>query len=452
MSDRPVVFLFHPRTLHEKTYRFYTIPYSVLSAASLIDQEQFEVVVVDDNVERLDDPGTAVEPYLDRLLLVGISAMVGGQLAGGLAFTDALRRRGSKVPVIWGGAAAGTLGELMLGHRAIDHIVQGEGQHAVRAIAEALAARRPLIGIPGLVSSRNGVPTPSGDPAPAAFGEMGGFRRLYPLVDVGNYVNDDIHIGPRTLSYQSALGCKANCGFCAEVLLWGRNPRALPVDIVLADLHHLVDSHQIDGIKFYDAEFFFADRDRALEIVRRINAELQIRWGAAVHPANLNKLTDDELDLLANSGASRFLVGAETAVASEQALIRKRVDPDAVLRNAHRCADRGIHVCFTFVTGYPGSPPSAIDATLEFAEQLAAVSPLHEVKVHLYLPYPGTPLFPRAVEAGFVAPTTVEGWSDLDYYERTTPWVDDGVQERITRFNEWGYPYFGVPDKERSFT
>jgi len=443
VSDRPVVLLFHPRTLHERTYRFYTVPYSVLSAASQLDEDRFEVVVVDDNVVQ-SEPADVLAPYLGRLRLVGISAMVGGQLSGGLALARAVRDLAPGVPVVWGGAAAGTIGELMLRHPLIDHIVRGEGQDAMHALAEATVAGRPFADAPGLVSLTADGQVVAGPDAPAAFGEMGGFRRLYHLVDLDHYVNDDVHIGRRTLSYQSALGCRANCGFCAEVLLWGRKPRALPVDVVLDDLHHLVDAHAVDGVKFYDAEFFYADRERALEIVRRIHAELDIRWGAAVHPANLDRLTDDELDLLAASGASRFLVGAETAVAAEQALIRKRVDPDAILRNARRCADRGIHVCFTFVTGYPGSPCSAIDATLEFAEQLASISQLHEVKVHLYLPYPGTPLFPRAVEAGFVPPDTVEGWSNLDYYERTTPWVPDGVQDRITAFNDWAYPYFGV--------
>jgi len=61
---------------------------------------------------------------------------------------------------------------------------------------------------------------------------------------------------------------------------------------------------------------------------------------------------------------------------------------------------------------------------------------LHEVKAHIYAPYPGTPLFDDARKHGFVPPETLEEWSNYDYYETQTPWVNDDLTSRVREFNK----------------
>ena len=87
--------------------------------------------------------------------------------------------------------------------------------------------------------------------------------------------------------------------------------------------------------------------------------------------------------------------------------------------------------------------PGSIETTLDFASELVAQYPFHEAKAHLYAPYPGTPLYPIAMKHGFVPPDTLEEWSCYDYYEVTTPWVDNKYGLLVRQFNEQHCPYVG---------
>jgi radical SAM superfamily enzyme YgiQ (UPF0313 family) len=135
------------------------------------------------------------------------------------------------------------------------------------------------------------------------------------------------------------------------------------------------------------------------------------------------------------------LLGAESGIQDELDLVGKGTTQEMVLRLAKLCSKYDIVACFTFVTGYPTSPPSSIETTLDFARQLREVDDRHECKVHFYAPYPGTPLYSYALEHGFIPPKTLEEWSWYDYYEIVTPWVDNKYQQLMREFNETAYPY-----------
>ena len=85
-----------------------------------------------------------------------------------------------------------------------------------------------------------------------------------------------------------------------------------------------------------------------------------------------------------------------------------------------------------------------IDATLRMGETLRSIWPQHEVKVHFYAPYPGTPMWNDALEHGFVPPSNLDEWSKFDYYAVTTPWIDPAWQPVINSFNKLHCPYVHV--------
>jgi len=66
---------------------------------------------------------------------------------------------------------------------------------------------------------------------------------------------------------------------------------------------------------------------------------------------------------------------------------------------------------------------------------------IHEVKAHIYTPFPGTPLYDQAVKHGFTPPKTLEDWSNYDYYEVQTPWLQNDLTKLITKYNEEYCPY-----------
>lgn len=439
MTSKPIVLLFHPKTLHEKAYRYYYIPYSVLSIGSALDQSRFEVRLIDNNVRGVDDYRDELAEMADRILVVGVSAMIGHQIRDGWRFAEAVRDVMPEIPIVWGGPLPTILPQETLSDHRVDIVVQGQAEASIQELTAALQERRSLTDIKGVTFQSNGH-TVRNPPRPLT--DVNSFPPYnYDLLNPRDYVRFDENINERTVSHHSSQGCPFNCGFCAETSLWNNRWSGMGPDRILTDIRQLVNRYEVDGIKFYDSEFFI-NQKRALDFARGVIDEgLGIRWAASVHPSNLDRLSPDQMNLLRDSGCTRLLIGAESGVQEEVDLIGKRSNREMVERLAHECGAHDIVASFTFVTGYPTSPPEAIDTTLRFAEDLRRIDSRHEAKVHFYAPYPGTPLYPLALKSGFQPPKTLEEWSYFDYYEVTTPWVDKSYEPLVREFNEEHYPY-----------
>lgn len=447
---KPVILLFHPRTLHEKNYRHYHVPYSILAVASTIDKDKFEVILIDGNVQKEKTYHEILVDVADRLRCVGISSMIGEQIIGALSFAHEIRDLKSDCPIVWGGPLPTILPGETVSHELADIAVIGQGEITFQEIVEHLHENKPLGNISGTAHlDENGMVYINPLRPFTDLNVFPSYTTVYPFLDLKEYIWPDEHISERTISYHSSQGCPFSCGFCAEVPLWNRWWCGLSVKRILSDILYLMDNYSVDGIKFYDSEFF-VDHKRALDFARELIArKMNIQWGASAHPRSVYKMSDNELFLLRQSGLKRLLVGAESGSSRELGLIGKNINKKMIIDIAERCALNKIVVCFTFVTGYPSLPPYHIDETLEFVRELRYTEPSHEMKLHFYGPYPGTPLYKLALDYGFQPPHTLEEWAHHDYYNILTPWIDPRYAPILRKFNEEYYPYLHPFQKSR---
>ncbi|TYK53101.1 hypothetical protein [Actinomadura decatromicini] len=80
--------------------------------------------------------------------------------------------------------------------------------------------------------------------------------------------------------------------------------------------------------------------------------------------------------------------------------------------------------------GFPGETVAEQDETYELMKRLRELTPTPETRVHLFAPYPGTPLYEDSLRHGFEPPTSLEGWARYDYYDSQTPWTSAEMVER----------------------
>lgn len=432
------VILFHPRTGHEKNYRNFWIPYSVLSIGSHLANNGYDVKIIDNNFEQR-NPNESVSE-LSRPNLVGISTMIGHQISEGLDFAAKIKERFPGVTTIFGGGAPTILPEQFLGSDSVDVVIRGQGEQTALEIAEALKGKKSLENISGISFKDNNIKAIHNNPrTPISRDSFAAYN--YSLVDPKDYIRSDEHISDRVLNHVSSQGCPFGCGFCSEVALYDRKWTSESLERMMQEVSELVEQHGVDGIKFYDANFF-VNKKRALSFAEEVKKRgWNIQWAASAHPKNLLVLNDNELKTVSDSGCSRILIGAESGNNTELDYINKNMTTEDVLEVARRLGNVGIHGSFTVIVGYPGFPEDNIARTLDFGRKIASISPLHEVKSHVYAPYPGTPLYKDAIKHGFVAPKTLEDWANYDYYEVQTPWLKSGVTQQIRDFNLNHCPY-----------
>ena len=436
------VILFHPRTFHQKNYKFYWIPYSILSVGSELKREGYQVRLIDNNLETLNEKqfDEILRPYQSEdMVFVGISSMIGHQIKEGLSFANKVRNLMPSVPLVWGGPAATILSEDFINSPLVDVVVRRQGERTSVELTNSLSKNGNLESVLGIWFKNGEKILKNLDREILPKNKFA--RYDYNLVQTARYLREDEHIGNKVLNHISSQGCPFGCGFCSEVALYDRKWNSESLERMMQEVRELVETYGADGIKFYDANFF-VNKNRALSFASEVKKNgWNIKWAASAHPKNLLVLDNDNLRTISESGCSRILIGAESGNNEELRYINKNMTTENVLEVARRLGNVGIHGSFTLIVGYPGFPEDNISKTLDFGRKIASISPLHEVKAHVYAPYPGTPLYQDAIKYGFVAPKTLEDWANYDYYEVQTPWLKSEVTKEVRSFNKLYCPY-----------
>lgn len=432
---KPLVILAYPKIDHEKNYVYYWMPFSVLALAKVVlDADLADVVLFDGNQQTQEEWGQLLDECAERTLCVGVSVMTGGgQIAHALTMAAAVRAR-SSVPLVFGGPHVNVLAEQTLAHEYLDAVLVGPGQLSFPPYVEALLGHRTFDSVPGaLVKTPLGVVR--GPENPIRVKNLTGYP--WHLIDVQKYVRDDPTVSPRTLNYVSSQGCVYKCRFCYE-LTYKHKYSKIPAPDLLDEIQQLVARFDITGVKFYDADWF-VNIKRADEFSRGlIERGIKISWAASINPKDIlraGKQLPHLVGQLAASGCTRLLMGVESG--SDRILrdiVHKEITRAEILRVASEIAAAGILGSYAFIVGFPGETREEQDETFELIEKLWQLEPRPETRVHLFAPYPGTPLFNDSLAAGFVAPSRLEDWARYDYYESQTPWTDKRLAMKARLF------------------
>lgn len=424
--SKPRVLLVYPKIDHEKDYVFFWTPFSLLTIAKvLLDENIAEVVIFDGNQSDLNDWERFLDAYLDEALCIGISIMTGGgQIHHALELVRKAKKRLTQIPIVFGGPHVNVLGEQTAQHHLVDAVLVGPGQNSMPAYVEALTGRRKLDDVPGLIIRKNNVNV-DGPLNPPRTQQLGGYP--WHLLNVADYLRDDPCIAPRTLNYVSSQGCIYKCRFCYE-LTYKRKYSAIGYIDLVNDILDLSARFDIRGVKFYDADWFI-DLRRSLGFAEElINSGVGLKWAASINPNDILRAKRHHIELLpkiAISGCTRLLMGVESGSDRVlQEIVEKEITCEEILDVAKEIAQYGIIGAYTLIVGFPGETKSEEDATYELLNELRNLSPTPETRVHLFAPYPGTPLFDVAIEHGFKPPQDLEAWSSYDYYESQTPWTN----------------------------
>jgi radical SAM superfamily enzyme YgiQ (UPF0313 family) len=429
---KPLVILVYPKIDHEKDYVYFWMPFSLLTIAKVIlDDDLADVAIFDGNQSSTADWESFLDDNLSRTICIGVSIMTGGgQIAHAVEMVKTAAARPNCPPVVWGGPHVNVLPEQTLADPIVNTILVGPGQNSMPSYIRALMGRLSLQDVPGLMN-KSGSVLIKGPENPPRTQQLGGYP--WGLLSVADYIRNDPTVATRTLNYVSSQGCIYKCKFCYE-LTYKRKYSAIDADTLLDEIESLKDKFDINGVKFYDADWFVNLRRAAAFSRGLIERKINISWAASINPNDVLKAREKEPDLmnlLRDSGCSRLLMGVESG--SDRVLneiVEKEITRDKILNVAEEIARFGIMGSYTFIVGFPGETADEQESTYDLIEQLRGLSPQPETRVHLFAPYPGTPLYERSLSYGFVPPSGLADWARYDYYDSLTPWTDADTVQR----------------------
>jgi radical SAM superfamily enzyme YgiQ (UPF0313 family) len=438
------VLLINPTITGKRHARF---PLAVMSLKAAL-QGRHAATILDGNIDR-EFVATAARAVAEGGIgAVGVTVMGGPQLTSAIALSKAIRNQAPTLPIIWGGAFPTVCPEAAINAPYVDYVVRSQGEDTLSELLDALAEREleALPHIRGLTWTRNGERVHNAErPFSAASLNRG---LPYEQLDNPRQYLTRTYLGERTTGYQAALGCRFRCTFCGVATTF-RGKMALPPDARLEqDLGLLRDKLGVNGIQFYDHNFF--DREVDMVPLLQVMAKVAIPWWCFARSDALANLSESTWALVSKSRLRMAYIGAESP--SDWLLhdIRKGTRSDQTMEAIEACRAHGVVPELSFMLAPPQDPEGETERTFEFIRMIKRLHPATEVMIYIYTPLPqrsdskNTAAVRMEKEmrdcAGnpVVFPRTADEWAQpqwLGYWcHQDAPWLSARLRRRIVDF------------------
>jgi anaerobic magnesium-protoporphyrin IX monomethyl ester cyclase len=200
----------------------------------------------------------------------------------------------------------------------------------------------------------------------------------------------------------SSRGCKWHCSFCYR-MRDGFHER--DVKAIIDEIRYLHKHFSINHFQFAD-ELLMSSEKRVEEICTAIlGLKFRIKWDCN---GRLNYSFPETLTLMRKAGCEYINYGIESLNQSILNSMGKGLTVDRIYQGVEDTLRLGLSPGLNFIWGFPGDTVENLRAAADF---IIKYDPGHELRtIRPVTPYPGTPLFKKAVEMGLIKDTA-------DFYE-----------------------------------
>jgi anaerobic magnesium-protoporphyrin IX monomethyl ester cyclase len=433
-----VILFVNPRATRPSNRRF---PLSIMSiGAALPADVSWEII--DGNRPGV-DPAAEVTGRIevarggpDPVRVVAMTVMPGPQLVSAVPLARVVKTRHPDVTVVWGGYFPSLYPKPVLSADYIDYAVRGQGEATFLELLEVLEGHRDPEDVPGLAFSdgeRHHIAPerpwvgPEELPAPP-----------YHRITVDDYLRPTI-LGRRSGVYQASIGCPYGCKFCGVISVYGSKEKMEAPARTARHLEYLVRGHGMDGLHFYDNNFFVRE-DHALELCDRMKP-LRLAWWCEARVDALLRFSDATWRSVRRSGLSMVFLGAESGSNEVLRQMNKKLTTEQIEEVAARTREHGIIPEFSFVLGGPEDPEAEIESTLSFIRRLKGINPRMELITYFYTPTPQRRGTYGDVDPLAGTPLDLETWTRPEWVGWMThespdvPWMSKRLRARVENFD-----------------
>jgi len=209
--------------------------------------------------------------------------------------------------------------------------------------------------------------------------------------------------------------------------------KALSPERVVEEIMVLVEKYNLDGIQFYDSNFFTYQERVKRFCEALIKNKVKIKWGNANGSAKvLLRYKPETWELMAKSGCSEILIGAEAGDDEILEFLQKEVKADDYVRVKEQAAQHHIKLWVSLMLGVPydlKDPQRSLKreyhACTNLVRKLYNIATDDRFAMFVYTPYPGTPLYEISLKNGVKVPETLDGWGEFGLTTAHIPWMSD---------------------------
>ncbi len=432
-----MILLVNPRATRPKNRRF---PLSVMAiGAALPEGTSWEIV---------DGNRPSVDPFAeivarveanaatrDPVRAIAMTVMPGPQLVSAVPLARQLDARFPNIPIIWGGYFPSLYPAPVLNAPYIDWAVRGQGEQTFHELLEVVDGKRDPRAVPGLAFRDGEVHVVNPERKWVGPDELP--SPPYHKIPVDDYLHPTF-LGSRSGVYHASIGCPYGCKFCGVISVLGSREKLQAPERTARDLEGLVHNHGMNGVHFYDNNFFVRE-DHALELCERITP-LHLAWWCEARIDALLRFSDATWRALVRSGLKMVFLGAEAGSDDVLRKMNKKLTTAQTLEVAAKTREHGIIPEFSFVLGDPDEPERELENTLALIRRLKLLNPAMELITYMYTPTPQRRGTYGDVDALAGTPDTLEEWTQPEWVAWMThedpqvPWLTPRLKARLDDF------------------
>lgn len=402
-------------------------PLCLLALASPLLESGFRVSVIDGAV--VPDYEKALARELPEALAFGVSLLTGPSIRTAIKVCRQVKQWRPDLPIVFGGWHPSLMPEQTLRDDFVDVVVRGQGELTLLEVVRRVAETRSLDGVRGVSWKHDGqmvheperpVENINRLPAPA-----------YHLVDFDAYARVR---GKREMGYATSVGCPYACNYCTDQVFYKRRFNAYRADRVVSEVTELVERYHLDEVAFLDSNFP-VDVRRAVEIGRGILAsKVKFRWTVQASTDLLCRMSDEDVQLLAESGLTHMGFGTESASQEVLTLMNKKHQRiQDMFETARKTERAGVRVTFNLILAYPGETEQDRLQTFRIMSDIARQYSNVSFSPNIFTPYPGISIWPQLKTLGVSEPQSLEEWCDLPLGQNVLPWLQGEELRRLQR-------------------
>lgn len=411
------IILIYPKLTREDDPAALMMPLSLIYVAQPLRTNGYSVTIIDQRVTPDWPARLRQELSKGETICVGISAMTGLQIEGGILAAKIVREHSGDLPIVWGGVHASLLPEETVQDEHVDIVVIGEGERTFLELVRKLEACESLSTINGLCLKEDGKPVRTPAQAHMDLHEIEVSHLPYELLErVDQYLTNPLSHLPgaeeKSVAFLTSRGCPHRCTYCYNVKFSRRRWRSYEPEIVVRDLKYVTEKFGSRGVFLLDDNFFTNLRrvEKICELI--IKNEISVRFYNV--NCRLNTLAEADmgfLKLMHRAGIHNLFIGVESASARVLKAMKKDVNIEDIFRVDRKLRSASIVATYSFMIGLPVEDIDDIKRTLVLMCEIIGANPNAGISAQLYLPLPGSEMFETCAGKGLVGPQTLSEWA-----------------------------------------
>ncbi|MFN8284611.1 MAG: radical SAM protein [Chitinophagales bacterium] len=422
-----------------------SFPLALLALSSIVDQSQYEVVLIDCLVNKNYEDIIKQEPK--NILCVGVTVLTGTPINVALNFSKMIKDISPDIPVIWGGWHTSLfMEELLQNHDFIDVTVQAQGEETFKELIYHIENKLSFKDIKGIAYRENGkiIKNPARAIVPLESLPMVN----YDLVDVQQYFKLK---NKKSFDFISSIGCYFRCTFCADPIVFNRKYSALSGENLGKQLEYYKNKYNFTEVNFMDETFFTYEKRVKGFAQYLIDNNVNISWKATLRADQGKRLSEDTWLLAKKSGLKSCGIGIESGSQKTLDWLEKDTKLEQIYYTCKKCKDLDIALDLTFIVGFPGEAIEDMHATFKLMLDLSEMSSKFNLWLFYYKPFPGSQILNDIIKMGHNLPVSTVEWGAYDYCGKLGPWVDEKAAKEITAFSYYHKVVYGNNQAKKTF-